>query len=112
MTQPLEARAGRREVDGWLWRFRRKQAAEDSSSKGCSDLIASASRALQLERVESQKRLPRESCNCVGLSAKLRYARLGRSRALGLRKRSSPAELLCLRLPKAGKGPTAATTGP
>ena len=106
MTQ-LKARAGRREVDGWLWRFRRKQAAEDSSSKGCSDLIASASRALQLERVESQKRLPRESCNCVGLSAKLRRATLGRSRALGLRKRSSRAELLCLRLPKAGKGPTA-----
>ena len=91
--------------------YRRKQAAEDSSGKGCSDLIASASRALQLERVQS-KRLPRESCNCVGLSAKLCYARLGRSRALGLRKRSSRAELLCLRLPKAGKGPTAATTGP
>ena len=29
---------------------------------------------------------------------------------LGLRKRSSRAELLCLRLPKAGKGPTAVTT--
>ena len=60
MTQPLEACAGRRGVDGWLWRFRRKQAAEDSSGEGCSDLLASASRALQLERVESQKRLPRK----------------------------------------------------
>ena len=46
--------------DGWLWQFRRKQAAEDSSGEGCCDSIASASRALQLERVESQKRLPHE----------------------------------------------------
>ena len=66
---------------------------EDSSGKGCSNLIASASRALQLERVESQKRLPRESCSCAGLSPKLHCARLERFRALGLRKRSR-AELL------------------
>ena len=79
VTQLLEARAGRRGV-----------------GKGCRNLIASASRALQLERVESQKCLPRESCGCTGLSPKLRCARLGRSRALGLRKRSSRAELLCL----------------
>ena len=45
VTQLLEARAGRQGVDGWLWRFRREQAAEDSSGKGCSDLVASASRA-------------------------------------------------------------------
>ena len=42
------------------------------------------------------ERRPRESCGCAGLSPKLRCARLGRSRALGLRKRSSRAELLCL----------------
>ena len=35
-------------------------AAEASSGKGYSDLIASASCALQLERVESQKRSPRD----------------------------------------------------
>ena len=49
-----------------------------------------------MEQVESQKRLPRESCGCAGLSPKLHCARLGRSRALGLRKRSSRAKLLCL----------------
>ena len=88
MTQLLEARRparGRR-----LWQFRRKQAAE--SGKGRSDLIASASRALQLERVESQKRLPRESCSCAGLSPSFTaldwngFARLGF--ASGLRVRS------------------------
>ena len=93
MTQLLQACAGRRGVDGWLRRLRREQAAEDSSD-------ASASRALQ----------PRESCSCAGLSPKLHCARLGRSRARGLRKRSSRAELLCLGLLKAGKGPTAVTT--
>ena len=66
-------------------------AAEDSSGKGCSDLIASASCALQLERVESQKRSPRESCSCAGLSPKLHCARLGWSRVLKLRKPSSQA---------------------
>ena len=45
-----QLRAGRRGVDGWLWRFRRVQAAEDSSGEGCSDLVASASQVLQLER--------------------------------------------------------------
>ena len=88
---------------GWLRQLRCEQAAEDSSGEGCSDLLASASRALQLEQVESQKRLPRESCGCAGLSPKLHCARLGRSRALGLRKRSSPAELLCLRRPARGR---------
>ena len=95
VSQLREARAGRRGVDGWLWQFRRKQAAEDSSSEGCSDFLASASRALQLERAESQKRLPRESCSCTGLNPKLR--------ALGSHTRSS-----CLL--EAGEGPTAVTT--
>ena len=67
---------------------------EDSSSEGCSDFLASASRALQLERAESQKRLPRESCS-TGLNPKLR--------ALGSHTRSS-----CLL--EAGEGPTAVTT--
>ena len=88
----------------------RRKEAEDSSGEGCSDLIASASRALQLERVESQKRLPREICSCAGLSPKLHCVTLGRSRALGLRERSSRVELLCLRRAEAGKGPTAVTT--
>ena len=88
---------------GWLRQLGREQAAEDSSGEGCSDLLASASRALQLEQVESQKRLPRESCGCAGLSPKLHCARLGRSRALGLRKRSSRAELLCLQRPAKGR---------
>ena len=95
VSQLREARAGRRGVDGWLWQFRREQAAEDSSSEGCSDFLASASRALQLERAESQKRLPRESCSCTGLNPKLR--------ALGSHTRSS-----CLL--EAGEGPTAVTT--
>ena len=69
-TQLLEACAGR-QGDGWLRRLRREQAAADSSGEGCSDLIASAGRALQLEQVELQKRLPRESCGCTGLSPKL-----------------------------------------
>ena len=94
VSQLREARAGRRGVDGWLWQFRREQAAEDSSSEGCSDFLASASRALQLERAESQKRLPRESCSS-GLNPKLR--------ALGSHTRSS-----CLL--EAGEGPTAVTT--
>ena len=68
--------------------------SEDSSSEGCSDFLASASRALQLERAESQKRLPRESCS-AGLNPKLR--------ALGSHTRSS-----CLL--EAGEGPTAVTT--
>ena len=107
-TQRFEACAGRQGVNswysdfaastgGWLRQLRREQAAEDSSGEGCSDLLACASRALRLEQVESQKRLPRESCGCAGLSPKLHCARLGRSRALGLRKRSSRAELLCLK---------------
>ena len=81
MSQLREARAGRRGVDGWLWQFRREHAAEDSSNEGCSDFLASASRALQLERAESQKRLPRESCSCTGLDPQLR--------ALGSHTRSS-----------------------
>ena len=103
VTQLREARAGRRGVDGWLWQCRREQAADDSSSEGCSDFLASASRALQLEQAESQKRLPRESCSCTGLSAKLHRARLERLRALGSHTRSS-----CLL--EAGEGPTAVTT--
>ena len=92
-TQLLEACAGRQGVDGWLRRLRREHAAVDSSGEGCSDLIASAGRALQLEQVEWQKRLPRESCGCTGLSPKLHCARLGRPRARlgfasGLRARS------------------------
>ena len=90
--------------------LRLAQAGKESTA-GCSDfaasaggwLLASASRALQLEQVESQKRLPRESCGCAGLSPKLHCARLGRSRALGLRKRSSRAELLCLQRPAKGR---------
>ena len=87
VSQLREAHTGRQGVDGWLWQCRREQAAEDSSSEGCSDL--------QLERAESQKRLPRESCSWTGLSPKLR--------ALGSHTRSS-----CLL--EAGEGPTAVTT--
>ena len=60
--------------------------------------------ALQLEQVESQKRLPRESCGCAGFSPKLHCARLGRSRALAVVARGAAL------LGKAGEGPTAVTT--
>ena len=92
---------------GWLRQLGRKQAAEDSSGEGCSDLLASVSRALQLEQVESQKRLPRESCGCAGLSPKLHCARLGRSRAWASQAVVARGAAL---LAKAGEGPTAVTT--
>ena len=44
---------------GWLQQLRRQRAAEDSSGQGCSDLLASAIRALQLEQVESLQRCQR-----------------------------------------------------
>ena len=69
-----------RGVDGWLISTRAR--AGDRSGQGCSDFIANASRALQLE-----------SYSWDGLGPKLHRARLGQSRAGQI----AWATLLCLR---------------
>ena len=68
--------------------------------EGCSDCIASE----RCSRIKLSCRNVCESCSCASLSPKPHCARLGRSRALGLRKGSShgDAKLLCLRLAKTG----------